>query len=112
MAAVHRDRRFDRGLKPDDGVFARWGGAESAVAQELGRWMLLKDPPNHTRLRSLVRPAFKHTTLRELRAQIQQTVDDLLDRVQDQGSMDVIAEIVSAPGQRDQQPARIAHRRP
>lgn len=93
VAAVHRDRRFDRGLKPDDGVLARWGGAESAVAQELGRWMLLKDPANHTRLRSLVRPAFKHTTLRELRAQIQQTVDDLLDRVQDRGSMDVIAEI-------------------
>jgi cytochrome P450 len=93
VAAVHRDRRFDRGLKPDDGVLARWGGAESPVTQELGRWMLLKDPPDHTRLRGLVRPAFKHATLRQLRARIQQTVDDLLDRVQDWGSMDVIAQL-------------------
>jgi cytochrome P450 len=54
--------------------------------------MLRADPPAHTRLRSLANEAFKPKYIRELRPHIQQIADDLLDRVQDVGAMDLIAD--------------------
>jgi cytochrome P450 len=58
----------------------------------MSRWMLLQDPPDHTRLRSLVHKAFTPRMVAQLRATVQQTTDDLLDRVQARGSMDLIAD--------------------
>jgi hypothetical protein len=91
--AVQRDGRFDRGLRPCDPMLARFGGAGSPVAVELGRWMLHRDPPDHTRLRRLVTAAFRYTNVRTLRSRIQGIVDDLLDGVAGRGRMDVVADI-------------------
>jgi cytochrome P450 len=54
------------------------------------QWMLFRDPPDHTRLRMLVHKAFTPRMVEMLRARIQAVADALLDRVQDQGQMDVI----------------------
>ncbi len=61
-------------------------------AGPLGRanTMLSSDPPEHTRLRGLVSKAFTFKAVEALRPRIQEIVDDLLDRVQDNGRMDVI----------------------
>ncbi len=51
------------------------------------------DPPDHTRLRRLVSQAFTTSAIEKLRPRIQQLVDDVLDRAQDRGSMEVIDEL-------------------
>lgn len=56
------------------------------------RNLLMVDPPDHSRLRSLVSKAFTPRMIEHLRPQIQQITDDLLDAVQEQGAMDLIAD--------------------
>jgi cytochrome P450 len=57
------------------------------------KWMLLLNPPDHTRLRTLVTKAFTPRVVENLRPRIQEIVDDLLDKVQHAGRMDVIADL-------------------
>src|SRR5262245_57389128 len=57
------------------------------------RFMLLQDPPNHTRLRRLVSKGFTPPAIERLRPHVQQLVDELLDRVAGQGHMDIIADL-------------------
>lgn len=56
------------------------------------RNLLMVDPPDHTRLRRLVSKAFTPRMIEHLRPRIQQITDDLLDAVQEQGAMDLIAD--------------------
>ena len=55
--------------------------------------MLLVNPPDHTRLRSLAHKAFTPRMVAQLRGEIQRVTDELLDRVQGQGRMDLIADL-------------------
>lgn len=54
------------------------------------RNMLMVDPPDHERLRRLVSKAFTPRMIEQLRPRIQQITDELLDAVQDQGTVDLI----------------------
>lgn len=68
-------------------------GTMSEGAMELAsqmRNMLMVDPPDHTRLRSLVSKAFTPRMIEQMRPRIQQIADELLNAVQDQGEMDLI----------------------
>lgn len=56
-------------------------------------FMLLQDPPNHTRLRRIVSRAFTPPAIEALRGHVQALVGGLLDRVQDAGELDVIADL-------------------
>src|SRR5687767_7601292 len=67
-------------------IAARFG----APVRQMGLSMLDRDPPDHTRLRSLVSKAFTPRVVETLRPHIQQIVNGLLDAVQDEGSMDLI----------------------
>lgn len=60
------------------------------LIQMRNKWMLIKDPPDHTRLRMLVHKAFTPRVVETLRGRIQTITDALLDRVQSQGVMDVV----------------------
>lgn len=58
---------------------------------KLGRHSMFdQEPPDHTRLRSLVHKAFTPARIREMRHSIQAITDELLDRVQANGEMDVL----------------------
>ena len=57
---------------------------------DLDRPFLFLDPPDHTRLRSLVSKAFTPRVVEQLRARVQAIVDDLLDAVSEKGTMEVI----------------------
>jgi cytochrome P450 len=73
---------------------ARSSLGDGPLSRALGQFLLFRDPPDHTRLRSLVGQAFTRRAVDGLRQQIQATVDDLLDRVQGvqaRGSLDLIA---------------------
>jgi cytochrome P450 len=54
---------------------------------------LFLDPPDHTRLRKLVSKAFVPKVVKALEPDITALVDSLLDKVEEQGSFDVIADL-------------------
>ena len=54
------------------------------------RNLLTLDPPDHTRLRSLVQKAFTPRLIEELRGRIQRVCDELLDRAGSKGAIDLI----------------------
>lgn len=56
----------------------------------LERNMLDLDPPDHTRLRSLVHKAFTPALVEKMRSRTQAIADQLLDRVMSRGEMDLI----------------------
>jgi cytochrome P450 len=62
----------------------------STLKHVLSDMMLFNEPPRHTRLRQLIGPGLTPRLIREMRAEIEHVVDDLLDRVMARGRMDVI----------------------
>ncbi|KUN21843.1 cytochrome [Streptomyces antibioticus] len=56
----------------------------------IGKYLLVADPPQHTRLRSLVSRAFTTRRVEELRPRIQRITDDLLDAMLPQGRADLV----------------------
>ena len=59
----------------------------------IGNMMLEKDPPVHTQMRKLANQGFTPRALESWRSIIQQTSDRLLDQVQDQNRMDIVADL-------------------
>jgi cytochrome P450 len=87
---VLRDARFGReGFAPL--LEAAYGSAGDAGA--LPRSMLFQDPPDHTRLRSLVSKAFTPRVIEGMRPHIQEIVDRLLNAVEDKRGMDLIEDL-------------------
>ncbi|MFG2514117.1 cytochrome P450 [Streptomyces sp. NPDC048584] len=56
----------------------------------IGKHLLSADPPQHTRLRSLITRAFTTRRVAELQPRIQQITDELLDTMLPQGRADLI----------------------
>jgi cytochrome P450 len=55
--------------------------------------LLFLDPPDHTRLRSLVAKAFTPAVVRRLRPRVEQLVAELLDAAAERGSLELIADL-------------------
>jgi cytochrome P450 len=87
-AALLRDARLGR----EETAAGPTSPEESALHAMMSRWMLLLDPPDHTRLRGLVHKAFTPRMVAQLRDRVQVIANELLDQVQDQGRMDLIAD--------------------
>jgi cytochrome P450 len=68
--------------------------AETADAPTFftSKTMLTVDDPDHRRLRRLVSRAFTPRYIESLRPRVQEMADELLDRVQEQGHMDLVAD--------------------
>jgi cytochrome P450 len=58
----------------------------------MSHWMLQLDPPDHGRLRGLVVRAFTARRIEDMRPRIQQIVDEIIDRMEPRGRMDLIAD--------------------
>ncbi|HWN90144.1 MAG TPA: cytochrome P450, partial [Verrucomicrobiae bacterium] len=85
-----RDPRFGR--EAFEPLLAAMYGQEGEQGR-LPRSMLFRDPPDHTRLRTLVSKAFTPRVIEGMRSHIQSIVDRLLDKVRDAHAMDVIADL-------------------
>ena len=57
------------------------------------RSFLFMDPPDHTRLRGLVSKAFTARVIEAMRPRIQEVVDELIERVIEKGSLELIEDI-------------------
>jgi cytochrome P450 len=94
-ALLLRDRRLGKDSADPETLIRRFGPTalqESAVV-ELSNMMLMKDPPDHTRLRGLVTKVFTARRIEDLRPGIQAITDRLLDKVQSTGEMDAIRDL-------------------
>jgi len=90
-AAVLRDPRFSTNpARLTEGPDPASMGPIRQVGSSL---MMFLDPPDHTRLRSLVSQAFTPRMVESLRPRIQDLVDELLDAVVEKGEMDVLADL-------------------
>ena len=58
-----------------------------------GLFMLMQDPPSHTRLRKLVRKAFTPRSIDAWRPRAEALTDELLDRVAADGRMDLVSDL-------------------
>jgi cytochrome P450 len=82
---VLRDRRFGR-LWTDKAPAERFEPFNILHRNQ----MMETEPPDHTRLRSLVAKAFARGHVERLRPRVQQLANDLLDKVADAGEFDLI----------------------
>jgi len=92
VAAILRDKRFGREFI---GGMTRRRGPEfrdEPVFRSMSHWMLNLDPPDHGRLRNLVVRAFTARRVDDMRPRIQQIVDEIIDRMEPQRHMDLIAD--------------------
>ncbi len=92
VMGILRDKRFGRSIDHVISPEARGAtppSTEYAPFYKLSdNSMFDKEPPEHTRLKSLVHKAFTPRRVENLRASIQQITNDLLDRVD--GEMDLL----------------------
>jgi cytochrome P450 len=89
VVAVLQDRRFGREvwrLKPQPPP------AYPALAEMASKWMFFRDPPEHTRLRTLVAKAFTPRVAESMRPRVRWQADRLLETLRRHGRIDVIAD--------------------
>jgi cytochrome P450 len=72
------------------GSFAPIPECQSAFWRMTDSWLLFRDPPDHTRLRSLLNRAFTAPIVERTAPRIETVAAELLDRVADRGRMDLI----------------------
>ena len=94
-AQLLRDRRFGKGYDDPEALVRRFGptAMDEPAVVELTHMMLMRDPPDHTRLRNLVTKAFTARRVEALRQSIQDLTDRLLDKVIPHGRMDAIRDL-------------------
>lgn len=92
VMAVLRDNRFVHEVRNylDPSEYADPPESIKALADSQRNWMLFKDPPDHTRLRSLVSRAFTPKMVDGLRPRIEQMADELLDDMKQSRDADVV----------------------
>ncbi|WP_334770806.1 cytochrome P450 [Nostoc sp.] len=100
VKAILRDARFrcaDRPelIKEKNQYLQNKGRNLNALAYTSSQLLFYLNPPDHTRLRGLVVKAFSPMVVERMRPCIQKIVDELLDRVRHQGTMDIIADLAS-----------------
>lgn len=65
----------------------------AAFLAMVGQWMIFRDPPNHTRLRRAMAPAFGPAALAELEREIAVIARLLFEQAEERDSFDLIADI-------------------
>jgi cytochrome P450 len=94
VRAILADPRISKDGRRMNEFYARHSGADeppSAFDDELSAHMLNSDPPRHERMRKLVSRAFTTRNTERLRPMVEQTVEDLLDRMEAQDEVDLIS---------------------
>lgn len=69
--------------------------ALNPIAKVMVKQMLFMDGPAHARLRGLASTAFTPQRVAALRSHIQEIAENLVDKVQDRGQMDIIADFAA-----------------
>lgn len=111
ITEVLKDARFsvDRAAHAENDFINPFVGLDPGLKEVIVSTLLMKDPPDHTRLRGLVNKAFTPRRIEGLRPRIQEVVDEFLDEMQAGGDVEfmrdfavplpivVIAELLGVP---------------
>ncbi|MGH6912257.1 MAG: cytochrome P450 [Geminicoccales bacterium] len=92
-AEVYRDHRR---LSSEKKVEFKPKYGDSALYEHHTTSLVFNDPPLHTKVRRLLAPVFTPRALEALRPRVEELVDELLDRFEDRGEMDLIADFAAA----------------
>jgi len=96
--AVLNDARFKVDDLPerlaDKALHLKQQGDFEPLIQTVSNWLFFLEPPNHTRLRSLVQKTFSTLKVEPLRPRIQAIVEHLIDQVEGK-QMDVMTELAA-----------------
>ena len=94
-ALILRDRRFGKDYDDPDALMRRFGptAMQEPAVVAMSHMMLMRDPPDHTRLRGLVTKAFTARRIEAMRAGVQDLTDRLIDKVIGQGHMDAVRDL-------------------
>ncbi|MGH2404039.1 MAG: hypothetical protein ACRDGN_06170, partial [bacterium] len=93
VQAVLRDARFSAD-RTHATAYKQWAAKQKVPPESpAGRSMLFVDPPDHTRLRTLVSKAFTPRAIEALRPKITQVVHRLLDDVEAARRMDAVRDL-------------------
>ncbi len=65
------------------------------LVEYLGRWLVFRDPPDHTRLRALIARAFTPKALETIRPNVEGVVTLLLDRLETGGEIDLVQDFAN-----------------
>ena len=92
---VLRDRRFSKDYSDPEALKRRFGptALEEPAVVALTHTMLMRDPPDHTRLRGLVTKAFNARRIESLRPWVREMADRLIDAAMPAGRMDAIRDL-------------------
>ncbi|HZQ05363.1 MAG TPA: cytochrome P450 [Anaerolineae bacterium] len=91
-AANEAARRGDRSANAD---LMHWLLLQRKVFEMRQLWILLLNPPAHTRLRGLVQPDLNVSAVARWSSAIQATADALVDRLPERGEMDLIRDFAA-----------------
>jgi cytochrome P450 len=95
VSAALRDPRLSAQKAPEELRAPGLPDSFRRLGELLGHMMLLKDPPDHSRLRGLVNKAFTPRVVEGLRGRAEKIVDELLDAAAPAGRMDVIRDLAT-----------------
>ncbi|HRI62742.1 MAG TPA: cytochrome P450 [Polyangium sp.] len=91
LMAILRDKRFSTNRKHWEHAAAMQGIVLSPELEEVGRNSLSElDETNHARVRRLIAPALNFAAIERLAPEIQRIVDDRLDKLPAEGTVNVI----------------------
>ena len=86
--SVNRLMKFYTALPPQEAALLR------DIVHYLNLWIAFRDPPDHTRVRRIMRHAFTASAIEQMRPKIEDITDHLLDRLEAKGGdrVDLIRE--------------------
>ena len=91
----HMLRTPDSSVKMYSGYFARLPDKRQerlrALIDQVSLWMVFRDPPEHTRSRRVLSKVFTSHAIEALRPQVVRLVDDILDRCETEGEIDLVS---------------------
>lgn len=93
VLAMLRDWRRMRRESPGRNPLSRSGGEPNAVEAIIKDWLVFRDPPNHTRMRSVIKHAFTPQRIEGMRPLIERTVETLLDDLAGQDEIDALNDL-------------------
>jgi len=93
VSALLRDRRLGHAFPPD---YRRFAIGDGPAADFFGGISIVRDPPEHTRLRGLMSKALSPAVVRSLSSHLSDIVDKLLEPALDTGLLDAATDLAFA----------------
>ncbi|MBI2812622.1 MAG: cytochrome P450 [Candidatus Melainabacteria bacterium] len=92
IQSIMRDLHYEKGLQNSNSLnpIVKMLPPVKEAIKSRSTWMLNQNPPDHTRLRSLVNRAFTPTMVKSMREHIEEIANRLLDDVAQKGEMDIV----------------------